>query len=87
MSALPPRVRIVVDEVVLRGLTPAQAGSVVSGLERALGALAAAADPAALTGRTVPVVRPRPARTPATSAAALGAQAATAIWTALGGER
>lgn len=87
MSAVRPQVRIVVDEVVLRGLTPDQAGSVVSGLERALGALAAGADPATLTGRALPVVRSRLARTPAPSAAALGAQAATAIWAALGGER
>lgn len=82
-----PRVRIVVDEVVLHGLTSAQATSVVTGLERALGGLAAGADPAALTGRAVPVVRPRFSRTPAPSAAALGAQAATAIWSALGGPR
>ncbi|KOG45615.1 hypothetical protein ADK75_30545 [Streptomyces virginiae] len=87
MSAGPPQVRIVIDEVVLRGLTPDQAGSVVSGLERSLGALAAGADPAALTGRALPVVRPRLAPTPAPNAAALGAQAATAIWTALGGDR
>jgi hypothetical protein len=85
-----PRVRIVVDEVVLRGLMPAQATSVVEGLERALGVLADGADPAALTGGSIPVVRPRVSRTAAPDAAALGAQAATAIWSAVGavgGER
>jgi hypothetical protein len=87
MNADRPRVRIVVDEVVLRGLTPAQAAAAVSGLERTLGALASGADPTRLTDRTVPVVRHRLARTPARSAAEIGMQAATAIWTALGGER
>ncbi|MFG2328069.1 hypothetical protein ACGFMM_00440 [Streptomyces sp. NPDC048604] len=82
-----PRVRIVVDEVVVRGLTPAQATSVVAGLERTLGALAGAADPAALTGLAVHVVRPPVSRAPAPSPAALGAQAATALWSALGGTR
>ncbi|MER7953728.1 hypothetical protein [Streptomyces sp. NPDC096030] len=87
MSAGEPTVRIVVDEIVLRGLTPAQADSVVAGLERTLGALAAGADAAFLTGGTVPVVRPRLARTPAPNADRLGAQAAKAIWTAVGGAR
>ncbi|MFD8011449.1 hypothetical protein [Streptomyces sp. NPDC058955] len=87
MSGGRPRVRIVVDEVVVRGLTSTQATAVVAGLERALGALAGGADPAALTGLSVHVARPRLPRTPAPGAAALGAQAATAVWSAVGGAR
>ncbi|GHG00569.1 hypothetical protein [Streptomyces zaomyceticus] len=87
MTAGRPRVRIVVEELVLRGLTPGQAASVVTGLERTLGVLAAGADPAGLTGGALPVARPRTSRTPAPSAAALGAQAARAVWAAVGGVR
>lgn len=94
MTGVRPRVRIVVDEVVLRGLTPAQAGAVVAGLERTLGALAGGAradafglpgtDPAAVPAGPAPVLRPRMPRAPAPSAAALGAQAAAALWSAVG---
>jgi len=83
------RVTVTIDEVVLRGVPREQAATVVAALEHTLGSLVRA-DPAALgalTSRTAGTIRPRVPHTPVPGAAALGARAATAVWSAVGGGR
>lgn len=92
MSAHGPRLEIRVDEVVVRGLSPAQARSAVAALEARLQVLGEAWASATATAtiaprdeafRRVPVVVP-----PTGSPIAVGESAASAVWTTIaGGDR
>lgn len=79
-----PRLEIVVDELVVRGLEPGAARIAAAALETRLTALAEAADeplrPRAEAFRRGPAVA-----VPAGSPAAVGEAAADAVWSALAG--
>jgi hypothetical protein len=77
-------VEIHIEELVLRGLSPADAAVVTAALRAHLATLAAdgTAPDTARDART-PVHRPRPA--PASGPEELGRQAAAAVWAAAGG--
>jgi hypothetical protein len=81
------RLEIQIDELVVRGLSPAQARSAVAALEARLAILGTdwAASSAEIAPRDeafrrVPAVRP-----PSAEPAALGESAASAVWTAVTG--
>ena len=90
MTTRRSRLEILVDEVVVRGLSPAEARSAVAALEARLAALGEA-----WAGSDAPIAprdeafRRGPAATPRTaSPAAVGESAASAVWsTIVGGER
>jgi hypothetical protein len=87
MTGRRARLEIRIDELVLRGLSPAQARSAVEALEARLAALGAdwaasttAIEPRDEAFRRAPAVTP-PSGTPA----AFGESAASAVWTAVAG--
>lgn len=90
MSAPRTRLEIIVDEVVVRGVPPAQARAVVAALEARLQVLGAGwarsttpIAPRDEAFRRAPIVTPRTA-----SPVAVGESAASAVWTTItGGDR
>jgi hypothetical protein len=89
MSA--PRIEIVVDELVLRGVPDAQAGAVAAALRAELGVLgerwAAASAPPAFVARDESFRRARPVSVAAGAPAQLGGAVAGAVFDGLAGGR
>lgn len=85
MSESRPRVRIVVDEMVLRGVPPEQADAVLAAFEEQLTRLAADGAAGLRSDATTHVVRPPEVREPV-EAAGLGRLAATSAWRGIVGE-
>jgi hypothetical protein len=77
-----PRVEIVIDELVFRGLPVADARAAAAALEARLAALAAEAGPVP-TAHDEAVHRPLDVSVPAGSKNALGEVAAGAVWSAV----
>jgi hypothetical protein len=85
MSAPRPRLELVVDEVVLRGVPPERAHAVGAALEARLRALAESWNEAPLANRAETFRRLAPVEAPAASAAALGDAVAGAVWETIAG--
>jgi hypothetical protein len=79
-----PRVEIVIDQLVFRGLSAADARAAAAALEDRLAALAAAAA-APPPARDEPLVRPQPTTVPAGPPGTLGEAAAGIVWRAVSG--
>jgi hypothetical protein len=82
MTDVRPRLEIVVDELVVRGLTPEQACVAAASLETRLGVLAEESD-AAVPDRAEAFRRVPEIGVPAASPAALGEAVAAAVWGAV----
>jgi hypothetical protein len=79
-------IELVIDELVVRGLSPEDARVAAAALEARLGALAGSGD-ADVRARAEAFRRLGPVSTPAGSPAALGESVAGAVWGAVSGVR
>jgi hypothetical protein len=85
MSAPHPRLEVVVDELVLRGVPPERAHAVAAAVEARLAALAESWAGAPLAGRAEAFRRLPAVQAPAAAPAALGDAVAEAVWDAIAG--
>lgn len=80
----PPRVEVVIDELVIRGLTPEAARVAAASLEARLTILAEGHD-APIPAQTEAFRRPPDVRTVADSPVSVGTAAAEAVWSEIAG--
>ena len=86
MTGRDPRIHLVIDEVVLRGVPPEQADDVVAALHQHLAGLAEADRERLLAtdGGAAHAVRPHTEHMPVSGAAELGRLAARSVWSGIG---